>query len=47
MRIQGIQGNDCHVKIKITQADSATGTAKVEFDYNGVVKTYRVVFTNN
>ena len=35
------------VKIKVTQANSATGTAKVEFDYNGVVKTYRVVFTNN
>jgi hypothetical protein len=35
------------VKIKVTQADSATGTANVEFDYNGVVKTYRVVFTNN
>ena len=36
-----VDNND--VKIKVTQADSATGTAKVEFDYNGVVKTYRVV----
>ena len=36
-----VDNND--VKIKVTQADSAAGTAKVEFDYNGVVKTYRVV----
>ena len=36
-----------NVKIKVTQANSATGTANVEFDYNGVVKTYRVIFTNN
>lgn len=40
-----VDNND--VKIKVTQANSATGTANVEFDYNGVVKIYRVVFTNN
>lgn len=34
------------VGIKITQADSVNGTAVVKFDYNGVVKTYNVGFTN-
>jgi hypothetical protein len=33
------------VEIAITQADALTGVAVVKFDYNGVVKTYRVVFT--
>lgn len=33
------------VKISITQAESNTGTAVVKFDYKGVVKTYRVVFS--
>src|SRR5690554_3188342 len=32
------------VKVTVTQADSVTGAAKVEFDYNGVVKTYLVNF---
>lgn len=32
------------VKVAVTQAESNTGTAVVRFDYNGVVKTYRVVF---
>ena len=32
------------VKVTINQADSMTGTAKVDFDYNGVVKTYQIVF---
>lgn len=32
------------VKIKITQAASASGTAIVKFDYRGIVKTYRVTF---
>lgn len=31
------------VKIAITQADSKTGTAVIRCDYNGVVKTYKVV----
>jgi len=31
------------VKVAITQAASKTGTAVVKCDYNGVVKTYRVV----
>lgn len=36
---------DCKdVKIKITQAASASGTAVVKFDYRGIVKTYRVTF---
>jgi hypothetical protein len=32
------------VKIGITQADALSEPALVEFDYNGLVKTYRVVF---
>lgn len=36
--------SDPSVKVSIDQADSATGKAVVRFDYNGVVKTYNVVF---
>lgn len=36
--------SDPAVKVTVTQAESKTGTAVVQFDYNGVVKTYRVVF---
>lgn len=32
------------VKVNITQANSLTGSAKIEFDYNGVVKTYKIQF---
>lgn len=32
------------VKVGITQADALSEPALVEFDYNGLVKTYRVVF---
>ncbi|MBN2686061.1 MAG: hypothetical protein JXR40_12330 [Pontiellaceae bacterium] len=35
------------VKVAITQAESKDGTATVKFDYLGVVKTYRVVFSAN
>lgn len=35
------------VKVNITQADSPTGIARVDFDFNGVVKTYRITFTND
>ena len=35
--------SDKKVKVKVTQADSNTGTAVVKFDYNGMVKTYNVV----
>ena len=35
---------DKSVKIAITQATSATGTAIVKFDYKGIVKTYQVKF---
>jgi hypothetical protein len=34
------------VKVTITQAESKTGTAIVRFNYNGVVKTYRVLFAS-
>jgi hypothetical protein len=37
--------NNSKVKVAVTQAESLTGTAIVKFDYNGVVKTYRVVYT--
>ncbi len=36
--------SDRNVKVNITQAESKDGTAVVKFDYNGVVKTYNVVF---
>ncbi|MBK7627466.1 MAG: hypothetical protein IPJ16_09790 [Bacteroidales bacterium] len=38
--------SDPAVKIVITQAESKSGTAVVRFDYNGVIKTYRVVFVS-
>jgi arabinoxylan arabinofuranohydrolase len=34
------------VKVSVTQAESNTGTAVVRSDYNGVVKTYRIVFAS-
>lgn len=37
--------NNSKVKVAVTQAESLSGTALVKFDYNGVIKTYRVVFT--
>jgi hypothetical protein len=37
--------SDKAVKVAIEQAKSATGTAVVKCDYNGVVKTFKVVFT--
>jgi arabinoxylan arabinofuranohydrolase len=33
------------VKVAITQSASKTGTAVVKFDYNGLVKTYKVLLT--
>ncbi len=36
--------SDKTVKVSIEQASSITGTALVKCDYNGVVKTYKVVF---
>ena len=36
--------SDRIVKVDVTQAASKDGTAVVKFDYNGVVKTYQVVF---
>lgn len=35
------------VKVMITQAESLSGTALVKFDYQGVVKTYKVAYTQN
>ena len=34
--------SDGSVKVDVKQADAKNGTAVVKFDYNGVVKTYRV-----
>lgn len=36
--------SDKSVKVSIEQAQSATGTAVVKCDYNGILKTYKVVF---
>ena len=36
--------SDKNVRIIIAQAESASGTAVVKFDYKGIVKTYKVVF---
>jgi len=36
--------SDKSVKVTVTQASSVKGTARVAFDYNGVVKTYLVNF---
>ncbi|MCF7974785.1 MAG: hypothetical protein K9N55_13285 [Phycisphaerae bacterium] len=36
--------SDRTVQVTVTQADTIDGSASVTFDYNGVVKTYRVVF---
>jgi hypothetical protein len=38
--------SDRKVKVDVAQAESKAGTAVVRFDYNGVVKTYRVVFAS-
>jgi hypothetical protein len=37
--------NNSKVKVSVTQAESLSGTAVVKFDYNDVVKTYRVVYS--
>lgn len=39
--------NNKNVKVTVKQADSASGTATVNFDYNGMVKTYHVVLSQN
>ena len=36
--------NDAGVKITVTQPDSVNGTAVINFDYNGAVKTYNILF---
>jgi arabinoxylan arabinofuranohydrolase len=38
--------SDPKVKVDVTQAKSKDGTAVVKFDYQGVVKTYQVVFAS-
>jgi hypothetical protein len=38
--------NNSKVNIAVTQAESLSGTAVVKFDYNGVVKTYKVVYAS-
>ena len=32
------------VKVAVVQAKESTGTAEVAFDFNGLVKTYQLVF---
>ena len=36
--------SDASVKVDVKQAEAKNGTAVVKFDYDGVVKTYRVAF---
>ena len=36
--------SDPDVKVAVTQAESRLGTAFVQFDYRGIIKTYRVMF---
>lgn len=43
--IVSASATDKNVKVEIIQATSVSGTAIVKFDYKGVVKTYKVVFT--
>lgn len=38
--------NNRDVKVSVTQASSASGTATVKFDYKGMVKTYNVVLAS-
>ena len=38
--------SDNSVKVDVAQAESKDGMAVVKFDYNGMVKTYRVVFAS-
>jgi hypothetical protein len=38
--------SDGSVKVDVKQAEAKNGTAVVKFDYHGVVKTYRVMFTS-
>ncbi|MBN2633171.1 MAG: hypothetical protein JXR66_06420, partial [Bacteroidales bacterium] len=36
--------SDPDVKVAISQAEAKSGTAVVQFDYKGVIKTYRIMF---
>ncbi|MCX6334729.1 MAG: hypothetical protein NT092_10575 [Bacteroidia bacterium] len=38
--------NNRQVKVAVTQAESKTGTVVVRFQYNGVVKTFRILFAS-
>jgi arabinoxylan arabinofuranohydrolase len=38
--------SDAGVKVDVTQAEAKNGTAVVKSDYNGAVKTYRIVFSS-
>jgi len=38
--------NNRQVKVAVTQAESKTGTAIVRFQYNGVVKTFKILFAS-
>src|SRR5690606_29327764 len=35
------------VKVAITQQKAPTGTATVQFDYNGIIKTYKINIVHN
>ncbi len=44
--IVSASASDPTVKVAVTQAESKTGAAAVQFDYNGIVKTYKIVFAS-
>jgi arabinoxylan arabinofuranohydrolase len=46
MPVVSASANNRQVKVAVTQAESKTGTAVVRFQYNGVVKTFRVLFAS-
>jgi arabinoxylan arabinofuranohydrolase len=46
MPVVSASANNRQVKVAVTQAESKTGTAVVRFQYNGVVKTLRILFAS-
>ena len=46
MPVVTASATDRDVKVAVIQAESGSATAVVQFDYKGVVKTYRILFTS-
>ena len=47
MPVVTASASDPDVQVQIMQAESRDGTATVQFDYKGAVKTYRVIFVHS